>query len=56
MFHLAAILSALFSGASRQGLIEYATIAALLALVAMTGLNGLASPVTSEYNNIGSGL
>jgi pilus assembly protein Flp/PilA len=56
MFHFAAILTALFNDESGQDLIEYALIAALIALVAITGLNGLASSITSEYNNIGSDL
>jgi pilus assembly protein Flp/PilA len=41
---------------SGQDLIEYALIAALIALVAIAGLNGLASSINSEFNMIGSDL
>jgi pilus assembly protein Flp/PilA len=41
---------------SGQDLIEYALIASLVALVAITGLNGLANSVKSEYTKIGGDL
>lgn len=41
---------------SGQDLIEYALIAALIALVAVAGLNGLASSINSEFNSIGSDI
>lgn len=56
MSRITAILTALFHDQSGQDLIEYALIAALIALVAITGLNGLASSIGSEYNKIGSDL
>jgi pilus assembly protein Flp/PilA len=39
-----------------QDLIEYALIAALIALVAITGINGLASSINSEFTAIGGDL
>jgi pilus assembly protein Flp/PilA len=39
-----------------QDLIEYALIAALIAIIAITGLNGLASKINSEYTKIGTSL
>ncbi|HEX4004702.1 MAG TPA: Flp family type IVb pilin [Acidobacteriaceae bacterium] len=41
---------------SGQDLIEYALIAALIALVAITGLQGLASSINSELTVIGGSL
>jgi pilus assembly protein Flp/PilA len=41
---------------SGQDLIEYALIAALLALVAIAGLNGLSSKINSQFTKIGSSL
>jgi pilus assembly protein Flp/PilA len=41
---------------SGQDLIEYALIAALIALVAIAGLNGLASSINSEFTSIGGDL
>ena len=38
---------------SGQDLIEYALIGALIAIVAITGLNGLASKINSEFTKIG---
>jgi pilus assembly protein Flp/PilA len=39
-----------------QDLIEYALIAALVSLVAISGLNGLSSKINSEFTKIGSSL
>lgn len=41
---------------SGQDLIEYALIAALIAVVAITGLSNLASKINSEFTKIGSDL
>ena len=50
------ILSSLVQNESGQDLIEYALIAALIALVAITGLNGLATAINSEVTSVGSSL
>jgi pilus assembly protein Flp/PilA len=50
------LLKNLLSDESGQDLIEYALIAALIALVAITGLNGLASRINSEFTAIGGDL
>lgn len=39
-----------------QDLVEYAILAALISLVAITGLNSLASKINSQFNKIGSDL
>lgn len=41
---------------SGQDLIEYALVAALIALVAIAGLNGLATSINSEFTAIGGDL
>ena len=41
---------------SGQDLIEYALIGALIAIVAITGLNGLASKINSEFTKIGGDI
>ena len=46
------LFRALIRDESGQDLIEYA----LIALVAIAGLNGLASSINSEFNMIGSDL
>jgi pilus assembly protein Flp/PilA len=50
------LLNNLLSDESGQDLIEYALIAALIALVAITGLNGLASRINSEFTAVGGDL
>jgi pilus assembly protein Flp/PilA len=50
------LLNRLLRDESAQDLIEYALIAALIALAAIAGLNGLASKINSEYTRIGSSL
>lgn len=50
------VLINLLSDETDQDLIEYALIAALIAVVAITGLNGLASKINSQFNKIGSDL
>jgi pilus assembly protein Flp/PilA len=54
MNRMVGLLWALYNDESGQDLIEYALIATLVALVAITGLNGLASSISSEYNSITS--
>jgi pilus assembly protein Flp/PilA len=46
----------LMNDESGQDLIEYALIASLIAIVAITGLNGLATKVNSEFTKIGGDL
>ena len=41
---------------SGQDLIEYALIAALIAIVAITGLNSLAGKINSQFTKIGGDL
>ncbi|HEY6448052.1 MAG TPA: Flp family type IVb pilin [Acidobacteriaceae bacterium] len=50
------LLTRFLNDESGQDLIEYALIAALIALVAVAGLNGLASSINSEFNSIGSDI
>ncbi|HEX4005902.1 MAG TPA: Flp family type IVb pilin [Acidobacteriaceae bacterium] len=50
------LLKNLLQDESGQDLIEYALIAALLALVIISGLNGLSSKINSEYTKVGSSL
>jgi Flp pilus assembly pilin Flp len=50
------ILKHLWHDEAGQDLIEYALIATLIALVAITGLNGLASRINSYYTGIGSDM
>jgi len=45
-------IKTLYTDETGQDLIEYALIATLIALIAITGLNGLASSITSEYTSI----
>jgi len=50
------LLKSLLNDESGQDLIEYALVAALIALVAITGLNGLASSINAEFTKIGGDL
>jgi pilus assembly protein Flp/PilA len=50
------LLKNLLSDESGQDLIEYALIAALIALVAITGLNGLASSINAEFTKVGNAI
>jgi pilus assembly protein Flp/PilA len=50
------LLKNLLNDESGQDLIEYALIAALIALVAITGLNGLASRINSEFTAVGNDI
>jgi pilus assembly protein Flp/PilA len=49
-------LLSLFRDDRGQDLVEYAILAALISLVAITGLNNLASKINSQFNKIGSDL
>ena len=50
------IVRLLWQDESGQDLIEYALVAALIALVAIAGLNGLASSISSEFTAVGGDL
>jgi pilus assembly protein Flp/PilA len=50
------LLSFLWRDESGQDLIEYALVAMLIALVAITGLNGLASKISNYYTGIGTDM
>jgi pilus assembly protein Flp/PilA len=50
------LLKDLLHDESGQDLIEYALIAALIALVAISGLNALSTKINSEFTKIGSDL
>jgi pilus assembly protein Flp/PilA len=50
------LLRALLSEESGQDLIEYALIAALIALGAIVAMGGLSSQIASEFNTIGNSL
>jgi pilus assembly protein Flp/PilA len=50
------LLTSLLSDECGQDLIEYALIATLVCLVAITGLNSLSSTISSRYTAIGNGM
>ena len=50
------ILNNLVVEESGQDLIEYALVAALVALAAVTAMNGLATSIKTTFNNIASQL
>jgi pilus assembly protein Flp/PilA len=50
------LINEFLSDETGQDLIEYALVAALLAVVAISGLNGLAGKINSEFTKIGSDL
>jgi pilus assembly protein Flp/PilA len=50
------LLMRMWHDESGQDLIEYALIATLIALVAISGLNGLASKIGSYYTGIGNDM
>jgi pilus assembly protein Flp/PilA len=50
------LMGTLLQNESGQDLIEYALIAALIALVAIAGINGLASSINSEFTAVGGDL
>jgi pilus assembly protein Flp/PilA len=41
---------------SGQDLIEYALVAGLIGLAAVTAMNGLATKISTAFNNVGSSL
>ena len=51
-----ALLASLLSNDSGQDLIEYALIAALIAVAAIAALRGLTNKIDNEFNAIGSSL
>ena len=53
---LKTLLRALLSEESGQDLIEYALIAALIALGAIAAMGGLSNMISNEFNSIGSSL
>jgi len=56
MTNLNVMLRKLFHEDSGQDLIEYALIAALIALAAITAMKGLTNKINSEFNSIGNSL
>ena len=51
-----ALLTSLLHDESGQDLIEYALIAALIGLAAVTSMSGLAGKITDVFNNLGNHL
>jgi pilus assembly protein Flp/PilA len=56
MNNLNSLLRKLLREDSGQDLIEYALIAALIALAAITAMKGLTNKIGSEFNTIGNSL
>jgi pilus assembly protein Flp/PilA len=50
------LLRSLLNDESGQDLIEYALIAALIAVAAIAALKGLTTKISAEFNTIGSSL
>jgi pilus assembly protein Flp/PilA len=50
------LLRALLNEESGQDLIEYALIAALIALGAIVAMGGLSNQIANEFNSIGNSL
>jgi pilus assembly protein Flp/PilA len=50
------LFKALYADETGQDLIEYALIATLVALVAITGLNGLATKIDNKYTSIATDM
>jgi pilus assembly protein Flp/PilA len=50
------LFKSLLCNESGQDLIEYALIAALVAMAVIVGLNGLAGKINSEFTKIGSDI
>jgi pilus assembly protein Flp/PilA len=50
------ILKRLLNDESGQDLIEYALIAALIALGAITAMSSLSNKISNEFNKVGSSL
>ena len=51
-----ALLTSLLHDESGQDLIEYALIAAMIALAAISGMTSLAGKINNEFGNIGNDL
>jgi pilus assembly protein Flp/PilA len=56
MNKLTSLLKSFRDDESGQDLIEYALIAALIALGAIVAMGGLSNQIASEFNTIGSSL
>ncbi len=54
--HVLQVLHALHTEESGQDLIEYALVAALIALAAVAGMNVVASQINNGFSKIGSKL
>jgi pilus assembly protein Flp/PilA len=50
------LLRSLVNDESGQDLIEYALIAALIAIAAIAAMRGLSTKIATEFNTIGSSL
>ncbi|MGD0366188.1 MAG: Flp family type IVb pilin [Acidobacteriaceae bacterium] len=50
------LLSSLLNDESGQDLIEYALIAALIAVAAISAMKGLGNKIDNEFNEIGNSL
>lgn len=56
MMNVKELLIRLVQEESGQDLIEYALVAALIALGALTGMKSLANDIGTAFNNVGSSL
>ena len=56
MNHSLQLLGNLLSDESGQDLIEYALIAALIAVAAIAAMKGLTNKISNEFNAIGNSL
>ena len=56
MKNLKDVLSGLLSDESGQDLIEYALVAALIALGATAAMNGLATSISTAFSTVGTKL
>ncbi|MFP5228383.1 MAG: Flp family type IVb pilin [Acidobacteriota bacterium] len=56
MYRPSWLLKTLWNEESGQDLIEYALIAALIAVAAIAAMRGLTNKITNEFNTIGSSL
>jgi pilus assembly protein Flp/PilA len=50
------LLTSLLNDESGQDLIEYALIAALIAVAAITAMKGLGNKISNDFNTIGNSL
>lgn len=56
MRNLCTLATSLLADDSGQDLIEYALIAALIALGAIAAMKGLSTKISNEFNSIGNSL